>query len=166
MKAPMDVPPTMSTGMPHSVRARMTPTCAQPLHQQEQEVSAHSARQDPGRPSCPAHTSAPTSCTHCGKWGSGGNSDRGSDGPEQQLALSLLVGALGLALGQAKAHVSTSVGCPPHSQKQHLAGAEAPGLQRAWGQTAGADRATPERQGGREGLEPTTDVEPWVPEAF
>lgn len=31
MKAPMDVPPTMSTGMPHSIRARMMPTWAQPL---------------------------------------------------------------------------------------------------------------------------------------
>lgn len=59
MKAPMDVPPIMSTGMPHSVRARMMPTCAQPLHRQEQEVSARSARQNPGQPSCPAHPQRP-----------------------------------------------------------------------------------------------------------
>ena len=66
MKAPMDVPPTMSTGMPYSVRARMMPTCAQPLHRQEQEVSARSARQDPGQPSCPARSAAPTSCIRHG----------------------------------------------------------------------------------------------------
>ena len=59
MKAPMDVPPTMSTGMPHSVRARMMPTCAQPLRRQEQEVSTYSACQNPGRPSCPAHPQRP-----------------------------------------------------------------------------------------------------------
>ena len=72
MKAPMDVPPTMSTGMPYSVRARMMPTCAQPLHRQEQEVSTHSARQNPGPPSCPAHPPAPTPRTRHRRRGNGG----------------------------------------------------------------------------------------------
>ena len=78
--------------------------------------------------SCPP--SAPTSCTRHGKWGKGGNSDRGSDAPERQPALSLLVGALGLAPGQAEACLPTSVGRPPHNQKHHLGEAETPGPQR------------------------------------
>lgn len=78
--------------------------------------------------SCPP--SAPTSCTRRGKWGNSGNLDRGSDAPERQLALSLLVGALGLAPGQAEARLPTSAGRPPHNQKHHLEEAETPGPQR------------------------------------
>lgn len=57
MKAPMDVPPTMSTGMPHSVRARMMPTWAQPLHQ----PGAHSRGKapSPGTGTCHALAKAP-----------------------------------------------------------------------------------------------------------